>query len=349
MDPAGSNRRNERCAKIEIARKYGLVAMRTASSGRFPQTSLRLSLALVLAFTAAGCMQSSDSQGRSGAGSPTPTAVYKAEINAWRAGRDADLRNPDGWLTLAGLFWLRPGANTAGSATGNDLVFPEGAPAKIGTFTLTGGMVRFEAEPSAEITQAGKRAGTVILDPIASDGAALETGSFRFHAIERAGQIGIRLRDHESSALAAFTGMENFPVQPAWRVKARFETFDKPLSIKVPNIVGTAFDELVYGKLVFDFDGKPYQLEPLYKPEEGFFVIFADETNGHETYGGGRFLATEPPAPDGTVILDFNKSYNPPCVFNNYATCPLPPSGNRMAVRIEAGEKMYRAGPAGEH
>jgi hypothetical protein len=278
-----------------------------------------------------------------------PDAAHAAEIDAWRAERDAGLRKPGGWLTLVGLYRLRPGANTAGSSPQNSLVFPDGAPARIGTFTLDGGEVRFDADPGVEITHSGKPISTVTLDPLAADGPILESGPLSFHALERAGRIGIRLRDRNSPVLAAFSGMENFPIEPAWRITARFEAHDEPRSIKVPNIAGAAFDELVHGKLVFEAGGASHQLDPLYKPEDGFFVVFGDETNGRETYGGGRFLATDPPARDGTVILDFNKAYNPPCVFTPYATCPLPPAQNRLPLRIEAGEKMYGAAPAGAH
>ena len=298
----------------------------------------------MIALTVASCGRSPEF-----AGPPEANAAHLAEVESWRAERDAGLRKPDGWLTLVGLFWLQPGGNSAGSATENRMVFPEGAPAKLGTFTLDGGKVRFVAEFGVDIALDGRPVKTVTLDPLSTEPTVLESGSLTFHAIERAGQIGIRLRDRNSPALAAFSGMENFPFDPAWRIVARFEPHDQPRRIHVPNIVGTAFDEPVYGELSFDAGGSRYTLDPLYKPEDGFFVVFADETNGRETYGGGRFLATDPPAPDGTVVLDFNKAYNPPCVFTPYATCPLPPARNKLPFRIEAGEKMYRGVSAGGH
>lgn len=305
---------------------------------------MKLLPSVVIAATITSCGHSPQSDEP-----PEASAAYLAEVELWRAERDAALRKPDGWLTLAGLYWLQPGENSAGSATQNRLVFPDGAPEKLGTFTLDGAKVRFDAEPAVAITHDGKPVKTVTLDPLAAKPTILESGSLSFHAIERAGQIGIRLRDRNSAALAAFSGMENFPADPAWRITARFEAHDEPRRIPVPNIVGTAFDEPVYGELSFDAAGSRYTLDPLYKPEDGFFVVFADETNGRETYGGGRFLATGPPAPDGTVILDFNKAYNPPCVFTPYATCPLPPERNKLPFRIEAGEKMYRGVSAGGH
>lgn len=292
----------------------------------------------------ASCGRSPESNGPSEA---SPASL--AEVEAWRAERDKGLRKPDGWLTLVGLYWLQPGENSAGASPQNRLVFPEGAPAKLGTFTLDGGKVRFDAEPGVDIAQDGTPVGTATLDPFSTEPTILESGTLTFHAIERAGQIGIRLRDRNSPALAAFEGMENFPFDPAWRITARFEPHDEPRRIQVPNIVGTAFDEPVYGKLFFEVAGEIHSLDPLYKPEDGFFVVFGDETNGRETYGGGRFVATDPPAPDGTVILDFNKAYNPPCVFTPYATCPLPPAQNKLPFGIKAGEKMYRGASAGSH
>jgi uncharacterized protein (DUF1684 family) len=108
------------------------------------------------------------------------------------------------------------------------------------------------------------------------------------------------------------------------------------------NVLGMTENMISPGALSFSIDGRSYRLEPvLEKGSAQLFIIFADKTNGIETYGAGRYLYADPPGPDGTVILDFNKAHNPPCAFTKFATCPLPPHQNRMDLRVEAGEKKY--------
>jgi uncharacterized protein (DUF1684 family) len=173
----------------------------------------------------------------------------------------------------------------------------------------------------------------------------LQHGSLKFYVIKRSERFGIRVKDSQAKALREFAGMESFPIDPAWRVVARFEPYTPPREITVPNVTGEPTREIVPGALVFEKGGKTFRLEPV--AEEGseeLFIIFGDQTNGFETYGAGRFLYAPQPDSAGRVPLDFNIAYNPPCVFTPYATCPLPPPQNKLAVRIEAGEKAY-----GEH
>ena len=151
----------------------------------------------------------------------------------------------------------------------------------------------------------------------------------------------MRVKDKESPTLRAFHGIENFPADPKWRVEARFEPYDPPRPVRVPNILGTVDTESCPGALVFEIDGKSYRLDPVVeRGETDLFVIFGDRTNGHGTYGAGRFLYAAAPV-GGRTVLDFNKAYNPPCVFTPYATCPLPPAENKLPIPIEAGEKAY--------
>lgn len=269
--------------------------------------------------------------------------AYRAEVEEWRAGRDKSLRNPDGWLTLAGLYWLEEGDSTFGSAPDNTVVFPAGkAPERLGTFHRQGDKVTLDAVPGTGLQADGKEvAATIDLAPDSSGKATmLSVGSLTFHLIKRPGKIGIRLKDKESAVLAGFTGVESYAIDPSWRIEARFEPYDPPKKIKVPNIIGGAFDESSPGALVFERGGATYRLEPTGEAGEEMFLVFGDATNGHETYGGGRFLYVPPPR-NGKAIVDFNQAYNPPCVFTPYATCPLPPRQNKLAVRIEAGEKMW--------
>jgi uncharacterized protein (DUF1684 family) len=270
------------------------------------------------------------------------------EVEAWRAERDKGLRNENGWLTLVGLFWLDEGENRFGSDAGtNKVILPEGkAPGVAGTFVRHGSTVRVEAPASSGITVDGKPF-TGPLD-VQSDAqgkpVVFHLGSLSFFVIQRGDKVGIRIKDSQSPALAAFRGLEYFPLQPAWRVDARFEPYQPVKKIPIANVLGQISEEESPGAAVFDWHGKTYRLDALSGGDDGSLsFIFADQTNGKETYGAGRFLDTGAPK-DGRVVVDFNTAYNPPCAFTAFATCPLPPAQNRLALRVEAGEKNYGGG-----
>lgn len=271
---------------------------------------------------------------------PAEGPAYVASVDEWHGARLERLRSPTGWLTLVGLFWLEEGDNTFGSAEDNDLVFPAKAPAHAGTLRLEDGLVTLEAALGASLRHDGN---DVTVLPMASDATGEETrvelGSLRFYVLEREGRMGIRLKDVEAPVLGSFTGIDRFPVEPRWRIEADWEAYDPPKTVFTPNVIGSAFEEECPGALVFSVDGREVRLEPT-TSGEGLFLVFGDGTNGDSTYGGGRFLTLDGPR-DGKVVVDFNRTYNPPCVFTPYATCPLPRKENRTEVAIEAGEKMW--------
>jgi uncharacterized protein (DUF1684 family) len=270
--------------------------------------------------------------------------AYRQEIDKWHNERASQLRSEDGWLTLVGLFWLKEGENRFGSDPSNQIVLPQGkAPAHAGSLWVEGGAVRLEAEPQAGITSEGKPVTTLAL---ASDAegkpTVLQLGTLSFHVIKRKDQLGLRVKDKDNPARTQFAGLDYYPVSLNWRIDARFEPYNPPKKIPIVNVLGMVEEQPSPGRIVFDVAGKTYSLDAI--TEEGspeLFVIFKDETSGKETYGAGRYLYTDPANASGTVLLDFNKAYNPPCAFTTYATCPLPPSQNRLALRVEAGEKQY--------
>lgn len=276
-----------------------------------------------------------------GAPASAASSDHEADVAQWHAGRIERLHNPNGWLTLVGLFRLDPGANTFGSAADNLLVFPQSAPAHAGTLHVADGKVRLEAAAGVTITVDGAAPPS---GPLGTDidetTHVLELGSYRFYVIERNGDLMLRVRDHEAPLLKQFQGIDRYPVEDRWRVTARIVPYDEPKAVSIPNILGTSSIQMVPAALVFTLEGKELHLDPIAEGDE-YWLIFGDETNGPETYGGGRFLYSEPIGADGTVVIDFNKSYNPPCVFTPYATCPLPPQDNQLAVALRAGEKMW--------
>ncbi|SIT94622.1 hypothetical protein SAMN05444128_3677 [Pontibacter indicus] len=270
------------------------------------------------------------------------TAAYVASVDEWHQKREAKLKAPDGWLTLAGLFWLQEGANTFGSGPDNDLTFPEGKiPTRAGIITLKGDTVTTTIRPGVEVLLKGMPVRETLLYTSAMDSVPrLSHGTLTWFVIKRGTRYGIRLRDLQNDALVHFKGIKRFPVKADWRLKATFVPHPTPKQLAITNIVGQTSMQDSPGTLVFTLNGQQYQLDALLDGEE-LFIIFADKTNGIETYGAGRYINTDKPGPDGTTVLDFNKAYNPPCDFVSYATCPLPPRQNFLPIMIEAGEKSY--------
>jgi uncharacterized protein (DUF1684 family) len=266
-------------------------------------------------------------------------------VDQWKARRLASLTSETGWLTLTGLYWLKPGENTFGRAKSNALRLDNAAVAdKAGAFVVKGDKVRFVARKSSGITHEGAPVTDIEL---AADTTGkptlLKSGSVTFFLIERAGKLGVRVRDSENPHRKNFRGLQYFPFDDSWVVNARFEPYEARKTVKIVNILGMEEDLLAPGALVFTRDGKEYRLDAVLEAPEDteLFVMFADATSGKETYGAGRFIYVPMPV-DGVVRVNFNKSYNPPCAFNEFATCPLPPPQNRLsALRIEAGEKNY--------
>jgi hypothetical protein len=262
-------------------------------------------------------------------------AAHRAEVEAWRAGRYERLRADHGWLTLAGLGWLRPGVNRVGTDPTADVVLPSG-PAVAGTVTVTDdvaladGTFLHEGRPARRLP---------LVDDEHDATTLLELGDLRLCLIRRDGRPALRTWDLASPLRASFTGIDHWPIDASWRLEARFEPTGR--TIEVPDVLGVTGSETSPGDAVFVLDGREHRLQALSGGESGeLWLVFGDATNGDETYGGGRFLYTDPPA-DGTVIVDFNRAYNPPCVFSPYATCPLPWPENRVPARIEAGERMF--------
>jgi uncharacterized protein (DUF1684 family) len=274
-------------------------------------------------------------------------ATETRDIEQWRVKRIGRLTSETGWLTLVGLYWLDPGENTFGRDAKNKLALNHPALAeKAGSFVLSGQKVSFKANAGSGVTHDGQTVTTLDLVPdTAKDTTILASGPLRFFAIERAGKLGVRVRDTESPLRHNFKGIQYFDIDPSWHVTARFEPYTPRRTIKIMTILGTEDTMDCPGAIVFNKDGQEFRLDVvLENPDDTeLFVMFSDGTSGRETYGAGRFMYISMPV-DNKIEVDFNKAYNPPCAFNDFATCPLPPQQNRLKTRIEAGEKKY-----GEH
>jgi uncharacterized protein (DUF1684 family) len=307
------------------------------SSPRFRQRTLLTTVACILS-----------------ACDPTPPlpqidpTEHAAAVETWHAGRIETLTRPDGWLALVALHWLDEGTTTFGADPASDLALTgTGLPAHIGTFTREGRAVRFDAEPGVRVTAADSPISSIILrtDSTAAD-ITLHHATLQWLVIARDGRLAVRVRDAASPVRTGFNGIDMFPVDVAWHVPARFIHRDPPDTIQVPSILGSINATPSPGIVEFEHRGRTYRLA-LWKDSDdlaNFFTAFADSTNGATTYGGGRFLWVNAPDAEGRTFVDFNRSYNPPCVFTDYATCPLPPRQNRLPFPIEAGEKTWVGG-----
>jgi uncharacterized protein (DUF1684 family) len=280
-------------------------------------------------------------------------SAHRSEIQKWQSDRLASLTKEDGWLTLVGLFWLKEGENKFGSDAKNAIVLPKDkAPRDAGSLWLEKGHVRLTAPLDAKIGVREPKDDAKLATPITSlelkddnDDAGptvLTLGSLLINVVKRGERIGVRVKDTESQTRREFKGLEYFPIDPKWRIEARFEPYQPSKTIPITNVLGMTDDETSPGAFAFDVDGKTYRIDPiLEKGETDWFVMIADATTGKETYGAGRYLYVTPPDNSGKVVIDFNKAYSPPCAFTNFATCPLPPRQNHLPFRIEAGEKKY--------
>lgn len=310
-------------------------------------TRRAIAAAVSLVFGATACApRSTSTTTTGGAATPQPTKdpVYEQEIRDWHARRVERLKAPGGWLSLVGLYWLKEGGNRVGSDERLEIVLPNSAPSEVGTLLLSGGKVSFSAAPG--VTPISGENPVIRMDRVRTDADEkpdkIQIGTITFHVIQRGKRIGVRVTDTNAPTKKSFTKIETYDIDPKLKVVAKWIPFEKPKEVEIATVIPGLVEKYpVPGEAVFTVDGKEVRLRPVIEEgSEDLFVIFGDETNGPETYGAGRFLYAKQPK-DGTITLDFNKAYNPPCAFTPYATCPLPPDENRLPVRIPAGEKKY--------
>ncbi len=306
-------------------------------------------LALTSCLCLVACGASSTSSPRAETTPSAPTeATVPSEWTAWRETRREALAGEDGWLTLIALAWLEPGETTIGSDPGSGIVLPaDRAPAHVGRFVV-GDDVRFVAEAGVDITSEGAPATDVVLyADLSGEPTRLALGTLRMHVIERAGRLGLRVKDQASPAREGFTGIQVYDYDPRYRARARVAAPDPPRSLSVVNVLGMQADEPLVGIVSFEIDGTAVSLAAIAAgstADEGLFVMLRDATAGAgETYPAGRYLDVAEPDANGETWVDLNYLYTPPCSYTELATCPLPPEENVLAIPIRAGERYARA------
>jgi uncharacterized protein (DUF1684 family) len=268
-----------------------------------------------------------------------------ARVADWRATRLASLTSETGWLTPVALYWLKDGENSFGRASTQAFALDDAAlAADTGAFILADGRVRYVAHASTAMTYLGNPITSLdLVSDTAQKPTELVAGSLHFMLIERAGHLGIRVRDSVSPNRLQFKGLQYFPFQADWHVQARFDAYVPARRIPIVNILGMTQEMTSPGAIVFEREGRSWRLDAIQEApgDRQLFVMFSDATSGRQTYGAGRFLYVGLPNAD-RIEVDFNEAFNPPCAFTDFATCPLPPQQNRLALGIHAGELKYQ-------
>ncbi len=271
-------------------------------------------------------------------------SAYVKEIDAWRAKHEADYRRE--YVTISGLFFLKPGENRAGSDPANEIVLSKSAPPSIGVFLMNGNRVRFQPRDNVTVMLDDGTPVTRTID-LRPDGGGpnghvdvLAIGELTLSVHMSGERLTIRTREEHGEVVRSFLGFRWFPINGKYRVTARFIKDKSPHDVVIPNLLGDNDTYETEGVVEFTLNGRKLRMRPMTTRPGRFFFIFKDATSGHETYAAARFLYSDL-RDEGTTVLDFNEAYNPPCAFNPYTTCPLPPAENRLKVRIPAGEKNY--------
>jgi len=263
---------------------------------------------------------------------------YEQSILKWRQEVEANLRRENGWLALAGLFWLRKGTNIIGSGADADIVLPSRAPARLGTFEFDGDNVTLNVEDNTTVEVNGTPTRNTLLDADQEDVPSFITfNDMRMVVLRRSKGVGIRIWDNTREERRLFPSRQWYPVNEALCVPATYTRYEIPKIVKMPDILGAILDEPMQGFVSFELNGKKHELMVEELPDRRLFIQFMDLTNGHPTYPSGRYHYTDSHE-DGKVFVDFNKAYSPPCAFTEYATCTFPPQENHLKIPIEAGE-----------
>ncbi|MGA7255186.1 MAG: DUF1684 domain-containing protein [Terracidiphilus sp.] len=276
-------------------------------------------------------------------------AAWRRQLESWRTERERELTAPDGWLTLVGLDWLKPGFNSIGSAPDNQIRI-EGAPPHVGLFTVSGSTLQLLA-PTGGFPEGlmldGKPAREGELSADQAKPSTLTWRTLTMVILPRGGRFALRTKDSGSPARTAFRGLHWYPPDLRYAVTAQWTPYNPPHILKIPTVIGTTLDLPAPGVAEFTLDGKTLRLEPVLESphDTALFFILRDTTSTSTTYEAARFLRAVFPdhglSQPGTLVLDFNQLYNPPCAYTPYATCPLPPEQNRLPVAIAAGEQRY--------
>ncbi len=269
-----------------------------------------------------------------------PNEEYINSVLKWRREVDTNLRRENGWLALAGLSWLRKGTNTIGSDPECDIVLPSRAPKQLGRFEFDGNNVTLHVNTERAVEVNGVETKSALLDADQEDVPSFITmDEMRMVVVRRSKGVGIRLWDNTREQRRTFPPREWYPVKEEYRIPAAYNRYPSPKIVQMPDILGAILDEKMDGELIFPIAGRTLKILVTEEPDHRLYIQFKDLTNNKTTYPSSRYLYTDS-IQSGKVFVDFNKAYNPPCAFTDYATCSFAPRENYLDAAIEAGE-MY--------
>jgi uncharacterized protein (DUF1684 family) len=288
-------------------------------------------LTAVVIFLITGCMNRDHGQ------APLPEN-YLDSLQEWKDNRVNVLKGPVNWLRLDGIYWLEEGENSFGSGSDQDLVFPEGTiPHHAGIMIQEYGIITMRVAEGVTILHNDEPVSEMIIFD-GENRPRIIHEQLEWFIDSRGNDHGVRLYNKDNPKADAFDGFPSYPVKPEWHLKARFTANTDSISITLDNVIGEEVERFSPGNVEFFAEGNHYSLIA-FEANSGLFIIFADHTNQTETYHAGRYMIISFPDEDGNTIIDFNKAYNPPCAFNTFTTCQLPPPRNRLDIAIPAGEK----------
>ncbi|GAB4568290.1 MAG: DUF1684 domain-containing protein [Anaerolineales bacterium] len=263
---------------------------------------------------------------------------YQQTINEWRKERNENIRKENNWLALAGLYWLKLGKNQFGSAPQNEIQLPERIAHNVGHFEYNGRSVSLRTDPGHKVTVNDKLTDFAILQPdIAESPSYIKLEGIQMVVIQRGNRMGVRIWDNQSEKRASFPARTWYDIDEAFRLPVTFTAYNHPKMAYFPDLTGEKAEFPVEGYVTFEFNGHTHKLDINKEEDDTLFLRFWDPTAQDETYPTGLYLVADVES-DGAIFLDFNKAYNPPCAFTDFATCVFAPEQNHLNFKVTAGE-----------
>ncbi len=264
--------------------------------------------------------------------------TYRQTINEWRQERNETIRKENGWLSLFGLCWLKLGKNKIGSGQDCEIQLPERVPAYIGYVDFNGKFVTLHVESDQNIRVNGKKTDFTILQTDESEKPSfIDLLDIQMVVIQRGNRFGVRIWDNQRDTRQSFPARTWYDIDESFRIPTTYTAYDRPKMAYFPDLTGEKSEFPVEGYLSFEFGGNHYQLDINKEDDDTLFVRFWDLSSKNESYPTGRYLIADQEK-DGSIFIDFNKAYSPPCAFTDFATCVFAPEQNHLDFKVTAGE-----------
>lgn len=255
---------------------------------------------------------------------------FTSDWEQWHQEHQSRLAAPDGFLAITSINWLTETPARFPDAPGEWSASPDG--------------VTVDLAPGEELTLDGTPiSGRFHFGQIPERGGMFPRDEAGVYEVARRGGNDILRPRHPGHPLrAGFAGTPAYAPDPCWVIRGRYRPFAEPTDVTVGSVVeGLEHVYAAPGLVEFEVDGRPLTLTAFNGAAPGsLHILFTDATSGVTTYAASRSLRVGAPDADGTVVLDFNRATNLPCAYTSFATCPLPPAGNRLPVAVEAGEQI---------